>query len=232
MTPMSKNSEENIWDQIAEKEERKPIPAGYPDEPTPIPTDMPKSEVLRAFHYVSESQSMKRSAGLTAKKRKSPKGEVLLDKIFTPRVFDEETSPLVSENDRDNLSKVKEEIIVYPVSTRTLVSAAVIDREEEENNRSFGIKCAGGVALGGYPYNMDQDAYIVQCCDVVDIGSFGFGYRISMNAVGNWKQDIPIPASVLERSLSVPQREIVAKLREKYKSPRYEIHFIQMISCG
>lgn len=165
--------------------------------------------------------------------RRGDGGQIGIAKIFVPSILmDADFVPPQGPNDKDDLDDCRESIDVARVATRTLVSAVVIDTKVDECNIPMALKCYGGVAFGGYPYDQNQDAYIVRCVDCVQIGGFSFGFRYTMKGIGDWKQNVPIPGKILLRHMSPAQRAILQQFKERYPEPKYRIEFVQMVNAN
>lgn len=144
----------------------------------------------------------------------------------------EEGKNKTTPSDNEDFDLVRESIKVIRCAPRTVVFVIVLDKNKDENNVLSAIRCHGGVAFGGYARDASADAYIVKCCNFVQIGQVPFSLAITMPNIGGWKMEVPIPEKVLEKHLTPQEKHSLEELRKTYPVPEYEIHLIQMLGCN
>jgi hypothetical protein len=131
----------------------------------------------------------------------------------------------------EDLDWLKESLGVFISQEPIIIYAISIDKEQKENNQTNSIRCYGGIALGGYAHDQTKDSYLVQCVEYLQLGNLSFSFVITIPSAGNWKAKMPAPEKVIEKHFSPEQRKQLEMYREKYKSPRYDVQFIQMLGC-
>lgn len=143
----------------------------------------------------------------------------------------EEVTGAMTPSDSEDFDNVREAIKVLKSAERTIVFAIIVDAEDEERNMVSAIRCAGGTSFGGYAHDVSRDAYLVQCIEFHQLGAVPFSLVLTMANIGTWQVKVPIPESVLEKHFAPSQKKALDVLRERYPTPRYEIHFMQMLGC-
>lgn len=199
----------------------------YPQRVTPV-----KEEGIPKEYTISFQDAPKLYASVSSPKRKKAKFEAApVARVFVPTIInDEDVVYPKTVQDREDLAIAIEGIELYRVDVKTIVAAIAVDLEDNDFNIGTAIRCHGGIAFGGYPYDQHQDSYIIRCCDWFQVGAFAIGYRMTMKGIGDWKINIPVPARILEKCFNALQCQSLDCFKQKYPEPRYSIHYIQM--CG
>lgn len=130
--------------------------------------------------------------------------------------------------DVEMFENVRSALKIYRVPESTLIYAIVVDKSGADN-QPVGIRCFGGVAFGGYARDVSGDAYLVECCQSVHLGTIPFSLRLGVPGVGNWSTEVPIPETILDEVFAPPQRKTLSDLRERFPVGRYDIHYLQML---
>jgi hypothetical protein len=149
----------------------------------------------------------------------------------TMRVSQEGLKMPTTPSEIEDLDWLKESLGVYISQEPIIVYAISIDKEQKEHNLTNSIRCFGGIAFGGYAHDVSKDSYLIQAVEYLQLGNLPFSFVISIPSAGNWKAKIPAPEKVIEKYFSPDQRKALELFREKYKTPKYEIQFIQMLGC-
>jgi len=150
-----------------------------------------------------------------------------------------------SGNARDKVSSVSEKqynealndiraglSIDLDPSSKTVVVVVVFDQEVERNNTPHHIHCNDGIGFGGYVKDIPKDAYILDCVDFVSLGTIPVSFTVAVPKTGGWKVAVPMPEKVVEKLLAPYYRRVLKGIREKYPSPRFALHYMQMLGCG
>lgn len=169
----------------------------------------------------------------------SPKSQVLKkikEEMFKPESFKTDSLVEVAEeiplSNEDDIELIRKSLVIQRSGERLRIIAVVIDREDHRSNELSSIRC-GGDPLGCYAYNTVTDTYYITCMTYQDLGPISVSYRLQ-TAIGveSYSNNlIALPDEVVEKYLSPSQKKNLKSLREKYKSPRYSIHFMQSIIC-
>jgi hypothetical protein len=155
----------------------------------------------------------------------SAKIEVDYDREILP---DLESVDAKLPSEIEMFSQVREDIRIFRTGDRTMISAVIVDKQED-NNRAVSIRCYGGIAFGGYVRDCSGDAYLIECIDYVHLGAIPFSLRIEIPKAGNWGVNIPIPEKVLMSSFAPSQLKAISDLKEKYPEDKFDINYLQML---
>lgn len=107
----------------------------------------------------------------------------------------------------------------------------VYDNESNNNKINF-ISCKLGMPLTGYIYDAQKDAYCIECCDMINLGSVPFSLQMNSKDAGSWKIWVPVPYKILMKNLNVKQKSTVNKFKKKYPSAQYSLDVLQLLSTN
>ena len=125
-----------------------------------------------------------------------------------------------------NLRDVKSSIEVFLEEEETFVVAVAVSKNENYN-KICRIKC-DGIAIGGYAYDSNSDTCYVEGCDYISLGLIPFSFTMKIKGASRYQISIPLPESVIKRSLDVGQKRLLKKFSSKFSKDRYKIDFFQM----
>ena len=143
----------------------------------------------------------------------------------------EETAS-VNEKKTDAQSKIVKEVHrslnITMTNSSTHIFVAAVNRNPAKNfvNR---ITCRRGIPIGGYVYDSQCDAYIIECTDFLNLGTVPVAFMQSQKSKDEWKQFVAMPESVIKKLLSDFQKNELKKFKSHFRSDEYEIEFIQLI---
>lgn len=170
---------------------------------------------------------------VTGKSKSRPKQhpweKVPVEKTYIPDI---EMDAAVTPADIEDFDNLRESFEILRSNENTLVFAIAVDQEYPDANVVSAVKCHGGTAFGGYAYDRGRDSYIVNCVEFHQIGRLPFSYVLTMKNVGEWQAKVPMPERVLYKHFTPQQKKLLDAYRDLYPSPRYDIHFIQMLGCN
>jgi hypothetical protein len=125
-----------------------------------------------------------------------------------------------------NLRDVKSSIEVFLEEEETFVVAVAVSKNEDYN-KICRIKC-DGIAIGGYAYDSNSDMCYVEGCDYISLGLIPISFTMKIKGASRYQISIPLPESVVKRSLDVGQKRLLKKFSSKFSKDRYKIDFFQM----
>jgi hypothetical protein len=125
-----------------------------------------------------------------------------------------------------NLRDVKSSIEVFLEEEETFVVAVAVSKNEDYN-KIHRIKC-DGIAIGGYAYDSNSDTCYVEGCDYISLGLIPISFTMKIKGASRYQISIPLPESVVKRSLDVGQKRLLKKFSSKFSKDRYKIDFFQM----
>jgi hypothetical protein len=87
--------------------------------------------------------------------------------------------------------------------------------KEKKNNRILKIPSEEGLPLCPLVWDQVKDQYSVSGLSFVKIGCVPISYRVEMEGVGGWGEEIPLPMSVLRRYMDARQKKVVDNFKAK-----------------
>lgn len=118
------------------------------------------------------------------------------------------------------------EVVASDESTYIIVTAV---NKESSKNYIHRISCIKGSPIGGYCYDVQSDSYHIDCADYLHLGSIPVSYMASSKEFDSWKIRIPMPENVIKKYLTPLQKKELKIFKTAFKSPDFDIKFIQMI---
>lgn len=146
-------------------------------------------------------------------------------------IVSEDMKSSLTPSDQEDFDNLKQSFTVIRIGEPTIVFAIVVDNENDNNNVPSAIRCFGGVPFGGYCHDLGRDSYLIRCVEFFQLGNMPFAFQITMPHIGEWKIKVPIPEKILVKHFAPQYSKMLEEYREKYKKPRFDIHFIQMLGC-
>lgn len=93
------------------------------------------------------------------------------------------------------------------------------------------VSCKKGIAIGGYVYDSQSDAYHLSCVDYMQLGYIPVSMVLTVGGVHRWEVRMPLAESVIKRYLTPEQKRDIKRFKSVYRPEDHYTQFVQMISC-
>lgn len=117
---------------------------------------------------------------------------------------------------------------IRTVPGKTALVAVAQDTRDGGMNCILHVPCGRCQAFGGYAYDGQKDAILVECVEAMPVTTLPMVLEVSCEQLGPWKVQLPLPPVFAEAALAPPQRRKLRAFRDKYRDPRYKVFVIQM----
>jgi hypothetical protein len=125
---------------------------------------------------------------------------------------------------------IRDSLEIKPVNGNTFVTLIAIDVEHPENNTHHYVRCFHGVSFGGYLYDPQNDAYLINCKHQLELGLITRALEISLPDTG-WSVATPLPVPVILNHLSESQQKLLEKFTSEHPSDKFIIQYVQVRDC-
>jgi hypothetical protein len=148
-----------------------------------------------------------------------------------PEDFTIEPDKELLKNESKNTKEILNSLDVITALNKThiIVIAVSKDRTKNKINR---ISCKKGLHLGGILYDAQNDNYLVDCADYLNLGFVPVSFKIKTKSKSNWENWIPIPENVLNKNFTLMQKKELKNFKSHFNSDEFEIQFLQMIDAN
>lgn len=117
---------------------------------------------------------------------------------------------------------------IRTVPGKTALVAVAQDTRDPGANSILHVPCGRCQAFGGYAYDGQKDAILVECVEAMPVTTLPAVLEVTCEQLGPWKVQLPLPPAFAESGLAPPQRRKLKAFRDKYRDPRYKVFVIQM----
>ena len=112
-------------------------------------------------------------------------------------------------------------------SCGTYLIAAVASPVREENKIKF-LSCKGLIPLGNMVFDTSTDSYVVDCVDVLHVGTVPISLNATIEGCPHWMSTVPLPERIIKKHLDPTQSKEVEKFFSIF-SDSFSKFYIQML---
>lgn len=143
--------------------------------------------------------------------------------------FDFEEQKYV-ENTKRDARDIKKSFRIEQDDRQTLVIAVAV-HSHSEMNYPIEISAEEGKPLTYEAYDVVKDCFHVLGVSNYDLGVIPISYIAMFDGVP-WQEHIPLPPSVIRRYMDEHQKKTFDAWKSAFKSPTYNITYIQMLQVN
>jgi len=109
----------------------------------------------------------------------------------------------------------------------TYLIAAVSSPIKDENKIRF-LSCKGLLPLGNLVYDAVSDSYLVDCVDVMHIGTVPISLTATVKGCPHWTSVVPLPERIIKKYLKSKQKREVEGFFSSFKDS-FSKFYVQML---